>query len=163
MRLNNYGFGMREMIIYSCILLFILFFAAVEINIFYSNLENDDKEDNTVEVKQETDEDDESSKDDESSDDEKEVVSEEVDYAYYSALEKRLEEAARQYLNEYKYDLSENSLKITSETLVNFGYMEAMYDQTGSNICTGYVNAYGSDEVTLEPFISCNNYSTGNE
>ena len=38
MKLGNQGFGLKEMIIYTCLLFLLLIFVAIEINSFYKNL-----------------------------------------------------------------------------------------------------------------------------
>ena len=124
MKLNNNGWGYRDMVIYTCIILFALFFVAMSISSFYDNLVEDINSDrnsqnnNVVE--------------------ENKPNSNEVDKNYYLLQESKLKEATLNYVNKYSYDLDQNIMSVSMETLVSLGFMEQIYDQTGTNKCSGY-------------------------
>lgn len=147
MKLNNNGWGYRDMVIYTCIILLALFFVAMSINSFYDNLVEDINSDrnsqnnNVVE--------------------ENKPNSNEVDKNYYLLQESKLKEATLNYVNKYSYDLDQNIMSVSMETLVSLGFMEQIYDQTGTNKCSGYSNVYiYENDYGIVPYISCNNYVT---
>ena len=147
MKLNNNGWGYRDMVIYTCIILLALFFVAMSINSFYDNLVEDINSDrnsqnnNVVE--------------------ENKPNSNEVDKNYYLLQESKLKDATLNYVNKYSYDLDQNIMSVSMETLVSLGFMEQIYDQTGTNKCSGYSNVYiYENDYGIVPYISCNNYVT---
>ena len=147
MKLNNNGWGYRDMVIYTCIILLALFFVAMSISSFYDNLVEDINSDrnsqnnNVVE--------------------ENKPNSNEVDKNYYLLQESKLKEATLNYVNKYSYDLDQNIMSVSMETLVSLGFMEQIYDQTGTNKCSGYSNVYiYENDYGIVPYISCNNYVT---
>lgn len=147
MKLNNNGWGYRDMVIYTCIILLALFFVAISISSFYDNLVEDINSDrnsqnnNVVE--------------------ENKPNSNEVDKNYYLLQESKLKDATLNYVNKYSYDLDQNIMSVSMETLVSLGFMEQIYDQTGTNKCSGYSNVYiYENDYGIVPYISCNNYVT---
>ncbi|MBR6821238.1 MAG: hypothetical protein IKM55_03350 [Bacilli bacterium] len=148
MKLNNNGWGYRDMVIYTCIILLALFFVAMSISSFYDNLvedinsdRNNQNNNNVVE--------------------ENKPNSNEVDKNYYLLQESKLKEATLNYVNRYSYDLDQNIMSVSMETLVSLGFMEQIYDQTGTNKCSGYSNVYiYENDYGIVPYISCNNYVT---
>lgn len=147
MKLNNNGWGYRDMVIYTCIILLALFFVAISISSFYDNLVEDINSDrnsqnnNIVE--------------------ENKPNSNEVDKNYYLLQESKLKDATLNYVNKYSYDLDQNIMSVSMETLVSLGFMEQIYDQTGTNKCSGYSNVYiYENDYGIVPYISCNNYVT---
>ncbi len=152
MKLNNGGWGYREMIIYTCIILFALVFVAMSISTFYDNLVEDinsDRNNNPV-VENNNNQNDNDTNDN--------VV---TDTDYYILKENELKNATLQYVNNYSYDLTEDILVVSVDTLVSFGFMDPIYDQSGLNKCTGYSNVYVTDgEYGIVPYINCSNYVT---
>lgn len=148
MKLNNNGWGYRDMVIYTCIILLALFFVAMSISSFYDNLvedinsdRNNQNNNNVVE--------------------ENKPNSNEVDKNYYLLQESKLKDATLNYVNKYSYDLDQNIMSVSMETLVSLGFMEQIYDQTGTNKCSGYSNVYiYENDYGIVPYISCNNYVT---
>ena len=147
MKLNNGGWGYREMIIYSCIIIFALVFVAMSISSFYDDVvtpnesiiqNNNDVEENENEKPINTDTD------------------------YYALQELKLKNATLDYVNTYSYDLTDDILKVSIDTLVSFNFMSQIYDQTGTSKCSGYSNVYTTDKGVYEirPYISCSNYVT---
>lgn len=153
MKLNNRGWGMREMIIYLCILILALFFVASSIDSLYTQIENSQKE-----IKEENNnkviyEDEEEIEEDKSLD---------IDVDYYYNLENEVKTATMNYINENNYDLSNQILTVTLDTLVNLGYIEKIYDQIDDEVCSAYSNVYSIDEgdFIINSFVSCKNYIT---
>lgn len=147
MKLNNNGWGYRDMVIYTCIILLALFFVAMSISSFYDNLVEDinsDRNNQNNDVVEEN-----------------KPNSNEVDKNYYLLQESKLKDATLNYVNKYSYDLDQNIMSVSMETLVSLGFMEQIYDQTGTNKCSGYSNVYiYENDYGIVPYISCNNYVT---
>ena len=150
MKLNNNGWGYRDMIIYSCIILFALVIAAVSISSYYDSFMSDlntNNDNNDYYVDDNNDEDTEES-----------IV---TDTDYYKLQEDKLKSATLDYVKNYSYDLTEDILVVSIDTLVSFGFIDPIYDQTGSNVCTGYSNVYlVGEEFGVVPYINCSNYVT---
>ena len=154
MKLNNHGWGYKDMIIYGCIILLLLLIAAYNINYLYSGINSNDNNSTNNSVQQPV-------------DNEQQPITEPqkviVDYNYYYGVEEKIKNATLNYLNDYSYDLTEQILKTSVDTLVSFGYMSIIYDQTGNHLCTGYSNAYSdvsTGEYVIKPYVNCNNYIT---
>lgn len=150
MKLNNNGWGYRDMIIYTCIILFALIFVAFSISAFYDNLMEDINSDrnNTPVVNEPV---------------EEKVPSQNVvtDSDYYIIQENKLKNATLDYVSKYSYELSESILTVSIDTLVSLGFMDPIYDQTGTYECSGYSNVYiNGDDYGIVPYISCSNYVT---
>lgn len=152
MKLNNHGWGYRDMIIYGCIILLFLLLAAYNINYLYDGLNTSNGNNTNTNVQQPVVE-------ESTNDKPREVI---VDYTYYQNAEMKIKNATLNYLNDYNYELSEQILNTSLDTLVNLGYMSKVYDQTGSYVCTGYSNSYlGEDgEYVIKAYVNCNNYIT---
>lgn len=152
MKLNNHGWGMRDMIIYTCILLLFLLFVAYSVNSLYDILGNtgEVEENNTVVDNQQEQE------------NEKEEEPLIVDVEYYNSLEENLKKSTLDYLNTYPTDLSSGILKITSDTLIGLNLMDELYDQTKENKCIGYSNVFQEDngDYIVDSYINCSNYTT---
>lgn len=151
MKLGNQGFGMKEMIIYTCLLILLLIFVSIEIDSFYKNLSSSKANNETQEIEP-------------SNEDEEEINSTPdtyVDYNYYYSLETRLKVATQNYIDAYPYSLETDILTITSNDLESLGYLTPMYAQDNKSICQGYSNVYKQeDEIVIYPFITCYNYQT---
>lgn len=171
MKLNNHGWGYRDMIIWTTVMILLLFFVAVQIDNFYEGFENSTDNKNNTEVVNEPSKNNDIEEDDEDENDSNIIIGSDiesnatipVDYDYYHDREKELKQASLAYLRDYNYDLSSEILTIALDTLINFGYMREIYDQTGRSLCTGYSNAYensSTGEYVVTPSITCNNYTT---
>lgn len=149
MKLGNHGWGMRDMIIYTCILILFLLVAAYSVKSLYDVIGTPVENENvpvTPPVVEETEED-------------KPIV---VDYEYYNKLELDMKNATLNYLAARPTIIENDILKITSDTLVNLEYMDELYDQTKENKCLGYSNVYQDEDgdYIVKSYISCNNYVT---
>lgn len=151
MKLNNHGWGMRDMIIYTCILLLFLLFVAYSVKALYEVIDTSKNNDsNQQDVYQPP------------VADEKEEEPLIVDLEYYNNIENSLKEATLEYLKTYPTDLSNDILKVSSGTLINLKFIDKIYDQTGSSTCTGYSNVYQDidGDYVINSYISCVNYIT---
>lgn len=154
MKLGNQGFGLREMIIWTCVLLIILLFVAMQINTMYKKIE-ENKEHNPIHDVVET------PQDNVHEPEEQQPLVETIDYDYYKSLENKIKTATVNYLNENPTVLSEQLLTLTSTDLINLGYLTTLYAQDGESICSGYSNVYETnEEIVVNPYVICNNYNT---
>lgn len=150
MKLNNHGWSMRDMIIYTCILVLFLLFVSYSIRSLYSAIdtskENYEKQQDVYQPPVEEEK-------------EEQPI---VDLEYYENVELKLKNATLQYLDTYPTDLTNNILKVSSGTLINLGFIDKIYDQTGSSTCTGYSNVYQDteEEYVIKSYVSCVNYVT---
>jgi len=155
MGLNNHGWGLREMIIYMCILILILLFVAFSINALYRKIDKDNREHpqhiNTDPVEPS------------SQDPVIEVPPRSVNYTYYHQLETKLYNATQRFLQERPHELNGNIMKVEAQSLIDLGYLEKMYNDNNSDFCTGYSNVFlgeGNDGYTIKSYIRCDNYSS---
>lgn len=151
MKLDNRGWGYRDMIIYSCILLFCLLLSVYFVNSLYNDLEKsaerqkiNSSSSDVVEVPKKEDKDDIK-----------------IDYSYYFDLEDKLKEATTKYIKNENVDLSNGLVTINSSILVDKGYLNDFYDQYGVR-CGGYSNVLieENSEYSVQSYILCNDYST---
>ena len=151
MKLDNNGWGYRDMIIYTCIILFALIFVAISISSFYDGMVEDlNTNKNSTPIV--------SSDDEEEYDFDEDVI---LDEDYYKSQENILKDATLQYVMKYSYDLSDDILIVSMDTLISLNFMEQIYDQTGNYKCNGYSNVYlNGDDYGIVPYLSCNNYVT---
>lgn len=149
MKLGNGGWGYRDMIIYSSIIIIALVFVAVSIGNFYDSLPEPQTYNPSSNINQNDDNEENKNTD---------VV---IDENYYANLEARVKSATLDYVNTYSYDMTDDILNVSVETLVSFNFLDPLYDSNGT-ICTGYSNVFINNQGTFEikPYISCSNYVT---
>lgn len=160
MKLNNHGWGMREMIIYTCIMILLLLFVASSISSFYSSMEASQAEKEKRYKESLKNQENEKKEEQEEQEEKNPII--EVDYDYYENLENKIKTATYDYMNDNAYNLDNQILNVTLDTLVNLNYLEKFYDQTGANACTGYSNVYEDESgaYVINSYISCSNYTT---
>lgn len=140
MKLNNRGWGMREMIIYMCILILFLLFASYSVNSLYERLDSDKSD---------------GSKPSENI--------QPVDLQYYRDLEFKLNNATFNYLvSSYNSanDIVDNVIDV--ELLKQYELIDNLYDQFGNNECKGYSKFYQNENgvFVVNSYVSCDNYET---
>lgn len=145
MKLNNKGWGLRDMIIYTSVILLFFFLACYFIGIMYNDFDEDYyKNDNQQDVVEDVTED--------------EVV---IDYSYYYDLEEDFENGFRQYLNDMSYDVTSDIYSIKLNKLVEEGYLNRVYDYVDNSVCDGYANAIGEGfDYKINTYLMCSNYTT---
>lgn len=143
MMLNNRGWGMRDMIIYLCILILFLLFASYSVNTLYENMGNNNVADK---------------------DDLPEKNEQDVDLQYYRDLEYELISATFNYLANYYADSSIvlHNTTINVQELMDHEFIDDLYDQFGNNVCEGYsiVNRNEKGAFVVSSYINCSNYKT---
>ncbi len=149
MSLNNHGWGMRDMIIFTCILILFLLLANYLISALYDSITPPENNNQTVQTPIV-----------EQKEDEQPIDKNLYDYEYYKNLEVKLRLATYYYLTDTKPNLTQNIEKITLEFLINKGYLSEIYDQYGERQCQGYSNVYQDDDYTIKTYIKCSNYIT---
>lgn len=159
MGLSNHGWGMKEMILYCCVLLTCLLVAVFLINSLYNGLEKSGNSvpSNNLNYLGNTNE---KVKVPDKNENQDPPKKQEIDLAYYKKLEDKLYFATEKYLQDYQYDLSTHILKVDLNTLIQLGYMEKVIDSNGST-CTGYSNVLDeSGTPKVYAYIKCMEYST---
>ena len=155
MKLNNHGWGMREMIIYTCTLLLFLLIASFLVHSFYSQLESDlsnrDRNRPNTTINSTT-------ADKPTNIDQKTVI----DYSIYKDYEEKLDLAAKVYVINNYAALETNIATVELSQLVAAGYIEQLYDQVDNGVCSGYSNVWDNElgEYEVESYIRCTNYVT---
>ncbi len=156
MKLNNNGWGMKDMVIFMSILLVFLLLAIYNVNKLYRAMEHTQNNVRETPIQHKE----EGSEIPTVSEVKKEE--EKLDEAYYKDLEVEFNRATRDYLNHYKYDLHNEIFKITSDSLEGLKFIE-MKDQFGKKTCDGYSNVYfdtEKDDYVIKSYIRCANYMT---
>lgn len=150
MKSGKSGFGIREMIIYTSLLLLLLLYVSFSINTLYKNIE-DNKNSSKVEKTENKENNNSNNKNENNV----------IDENYYKGLENKLKSAAINYLNSYSYDLTDNVITIDSTKLEELNMLDKMYDKNGSTQCDGYTNIYQSNErIFADSYINCGEYVT---
>ena len=142
--LNNHGWGMRDMIIYSCIILLFLLIATYCVRSFYkdmSNAANVVEDNNIVNNK---------------------ANNKTINYNLYKNYEQRMNNAAISYVYRYYGNLDRSIASINLSDLTSNGYIEPLHDQKDNTLCVGYVNVWDSEDNVLHAasYISCSSYKT---
>ncbi len=136
MKLNNHGWGLREMLVLSSILLCFLLVAIIMVMRLYNNLEDSidlDKVDNTKKI----------------------------DEVYYHNLEYQVQNAGVKYFNNVGVDVSVGEVNVSLDKLIDLGYITRFKDDITGNYCDGYVKIYIEDEIlNIDGYINCDNYRT---
>lgn len=158
MKLGNKGFGMRDFIIYSCILILILLFVAYSINNLYKGIEssksnNQSSREPIIVTPPE---------------EEKPPVETEkprvIDYDYYHNLEAKLKDASTLYLRNYPTQIADGAIfNIGLDDLVGLNYLDSFKVKGSTEKCTGYSNVYlkeGDTTYTIDSYINCGEYMT---
>ena len=156
MKLNNKGFGMKESLIYLCVLLLVLLIASCSVSSFYDTLEDTRNENYQDDYLFDVDEDEEENTvivDDEDSS----IV---INYDYYHDAEGDFESASIRYARDK--GLTEGVVTVYLDELVKSGYMnKKIVDYVSGKTCTGYANlTYSNGDYDSDGYIMCTNYKT---
>ena len=158
-RLNNGGWGEKDMMISCGIIALVLLVIYIMLNQFQSMMSNVQESDSSKkEVKGEINQDTTSGviTETEEKEDQDTIV---VDDNYYISLEESMKVAAKAYIqNEYETLNDDTIMHITLEQLESKNFLDKVQDQNG-NICSGYVT-YTSTNDSYEAYLNCNTYVT---
>lgn len=143
MKLDNRGWGLREMLIYSSILLLFLLIASFRMSALYNDINSTKDEPETfVEEKNSS---------------EKGFY----DLKYYYDYEDKMIQATRDYLKKYEYNVEVQTLKIDLSTLIDLDLIDKLYDKDSNVRCEGYVMVtFESDKEAIKPYLMCGDYVT---
>lgn len=139
--LNNKGWGLRMMIILTCVIIVFLLIASYFVVSLYGELnDNINAVNNSVN---------------------KEVTLTEQQKNYYVQNETLLNNSAIYYINTSSFDIREVTYKIKLSELVNLGQIKNIYDVVDNSLCEGYtlIN-YEVDHYVGTSYIKCKNYTT---
>lgn len=144
MKLDNRGWGLREMLIYSSILLIFLLIAAFRISTLYNDVESTKHDDEIEETDLK---------------DNKDVY----DLQYYYDYEDEMVEATRTYLSNPDYNAPHISdeLKLNLLTLIDLDLINRLYDKNSTASCEGYIMVTLVDgKQAIQPYLLCRDYVT---
>ena len=146
--MKNGGWGLSQMIVYTCIILGFLLVATYLVMVLYRNIDAPAANSQSSEVveegvAEETIEDEESTES---------VKNEEIYINYLTAMK----EATILYIEQNEvitYD------PIPLAMLVQDGYVSYLYDPIDNSLCSGYSQVEAIDDtVVITPYINCSNY-----
>lgn len=178
MKLNNNGWGTKELIISGCIIILLLLIIVFNIQRLYNNLEesmNNNNNNNRTTIKEPKDEDDleivvEDSNDNNTNDTNSTNNDDEsgnydvgsIDLAYYNNYEERMKTAAKNYIIATDYPVTSSESVIELSTIVNNNYINSLVDINDNSLCNGYVNVVLGTQynIIITPYISCTSYTT---
>lgn len=153
-KLNNKGFGTKEMIAYTCAILIFLLIVTFLISSLYSDLEEASK------ANQEAAKQNQQTVVEQPEEPEKTVPV--IDYDYYYNKEILFKTATRNYLISNSYHMNGDILKIDLKDLVGLGYILPIYDQIDNTECIGYSNVLDKGEgYEIYSYLKCSNYTSG--
>lgn len=134
MKLNNNGWGTKEMILFSSIILLCLIITAILVSNLFKNIKTPITSNNGPI---------------------------EINVSEYEKRELQLETAARSYIVD-NFDGYFVEMKITINELKEFGYIEDILDTITNEVCEGYVISKNveNEELSVKPYIRCSNYTT---
>ena len=143
--MNNRGFGLRDEIVVGIIMFILLLFVTVQIKNMYSDLNSSTSNGNVVETPQE----------------EPPKENDNIDVYYYYDLEDKVKTASYLYLNDRDIDLNNKVFVITSDMLIENGYLTELVDED-NNKCTSnsLVSKDKYDFTIIDVFVKCNKYTT---
>ena len=136
MKLGNNGWGMKELIIYSCILLSFLFFSMFMLDSFYADLEK-------------------------SSGSVVNSINDDSDINRYYDYEVKMKSAVVNYINDDNVSIDNGDFVVDLDTLINLKYIDPLYDSSDDSMCSGYVIAKSNSGVfSMKPYLICSSYKT---
>lgn len=162
MKLNNHGWGMKNMIIYCCILLLFLIIAVCNVHSLYKNIEdghksynNQNKQNNKLNNTTNKNKNNNGTTNGGNSN----VY---IDYSIYHDYEKKMAEVAKSYVIENRDALHTGIASVLLTELVTNGYINQLYDQVNNTECSGYVNVWDDESGTYQSqaYLKCTNYTT---
>lgn len=130
MNLNNRGWGIREMLFLSSILIFFFCLAIYFIYVLYSSFDLSVNNNDIIEHNDEV----------------------------YKTYEQLIKDAAYDYLNSVNYEFSDRIINMS--TLINAGLMSDLYDPETDNKCNGYIKVIDLEDKQIDAYIKCDNYVT---
>ena len=149
MKLDDRGWGYRDMIIYSSIIIISLLIVVFFSHLMYTNLEKNVSNTPSYVTKTEGEKD-------------KETISlTKEQEAYYHNKELEIKQATYVYLEKNNYQETSTIRKIDLDILEGFGYVNKVTDILDGSACKGYATILVKNSLyTVESYITCSHYVT---
>ena len=137
MKIDNKGWGLNTMLIMVCVIIVFLLIATyftIRLNSMLGVQNNESEK----------------------------KVDQAINQSYYINKVNDMTEAAEKYIYDKEIVLTNDPLKISMATLVNFDYMDFIKDSVSKNNCVGYSIAYynTNDIKVIKSYIKCDNYES---
>lgn len=147
MKLDNRGWGYRDMIIYSSIIIICLVIVVFFSHIMYTNLEKDVS--NASSYSSNTNE------------EKKPISLTKEQEEYYHNKELEVKQATYVYLDKNNYQGTSAIRKVDLDILEGFGYVNKVTDVLDGSSCKGYaIVSVKNSLYTVNPYIQCSHYVT---
>jgi hypothetical protein len=152
MKLDNKGWGLPATLATTAIILFLLLIAVYYINKLYRDLDYDMTPTEELLDMGESEEEKESKKDNQ------DVY---INEKYYKGKEELLYNATKYYIKEKGIEIK-GVITVTSEQLIDNGYIQPIYDDVDNSLCTAYVNVFydQTGATVISPVLRCSHYRT---
>jgi hypothetical protein len=161
MRLNNKGWGTKELIISAAIIFLLLLIISYYVHRLYEVMDfEESKANDTYYVESSNTQ---ASKNKTKEENIQSNYSEinNIDYSYYKDYENKMTSAAISYMHDYDKFLDEDYLLVNMIDLVDLNYISLLHDKYDDSICEGYVTIKDSNGAyDASSFIKCSNYTT---
>ncbi|MBR1414228.1 MAG: hypothetical protein IJ574_06175 [Bacilli bacterium] len=167
-KLNNRGWGFRDMIIIMCVLIIVLFVAVYYIHRLYDIKEINEANARMNDIKSNNNSYNEVKKEDntinDSSNTSNNEVNEKVITTNYTVLEKKLSQSAINYVIDLNETITDDyTLTLTFNELHINKYIDNLIEEEGKSTCDGYAIVYSNDgNLISDPYITCSHYQTPN-
>ena len=155
MKLDNRGWGLREMLIYSSILLIFLLIAAFRISALYDDVKNNSTHSDSSSSQSSL-----NNNSDNNDDKENSNVKDKYDLQYYYDYEDDMVEATQEYLHLYDVLITSDT-KLDIATLIDLDLLDKLYDKGSTARCEGYVLiTIENSRYAIKPYLACLDYIT---
>ena len=137
-KLDNKGWGLSTMIVYSSIIIFFLLIATYFVIVLYHGLSED--------LKQET--------------NQAQIIDKKNQAIYNSYLVKMNTAAETYFLNQSP---NQEQAMITLKVLIEENYLDNIYDPIDNKLCSGYSHKQTiAEEIVITSYLKCSNYISRN-
>lgn len=161
MKLNNHGWGMKNMVIYCCILLLFLIIAVCNVQSLYKNMDVNQKGNKQNNNSTTTTNNNSNNNNNNGTTSDKNSTKY-IDYSIYRDYEKKMAEVGKSYVIDNRDTLQTGIASVLLAELVTNGYIDQLYDQVNNIECYGYVNVWDDENGVYQSqaYLKCSNYTT---
>lgn len=166
-KLNNRGWGFRDMIIIMCVLIIVLFVAVYYVNRLYDIKEineanaqiNEAKKNNNKQEQENIKKNNNTNYSSNNNESTEKIIT-----TNYTILEKKLSQSALNYVIDMNETITDDyTLTLTFNELHVNKYIDNLIEEEGKSTCDGYAIIYSSNgELISDPYITCSHYQTPN-
>ncbi len=176
MKLNNRGWGTKDLIISGVVIMILLLIVVFNVNRLYKSLEleqtasspytkiNEKVEDKIEKRKKytNTENEDNNEQPNDNTEDNPNYELSEMDLEYYKNYETRLQDSTRKYIIDTNYQVNGEQDLINLNDLIDGGYISELHDINDNSICNGYsiVQLLEDNRISIKPYIICTSYKT---